>query len=458
MVLACSRRLQQGEDGMETRLIAKPPDEILGADGSPLARSTLLHQLERLLESRHFRNSKRYPAFLRYVVEHTLSGDTDGLKERTLGIEVFARPSNYDTNADPIVRVTAGEVRKRIAQYYQEPGHEHEVRIDLPLGAYVPSFFSGSGPALVVEDIVSDLAASSPEFQEPVVTVPLLLPSMAEPPAAQESVAVARKTRFLWMSVLGALLLASALGLAAWRLLRAHKAEAGLDAIWSPVLISPEPVLNVIGVHTLDSLGNEMQPASHAGGAGEPSDMLSAMVRSDMVPISDIVSNRRVTDLLTRRAHPYTLMGSADATLEQVRAGPLVLVGGLDNIWTLRLTSKLRFHFYAVTQSQSSIVDSQHPEMHWTFDNLQRPLGSTEDYAIVASYFDTTIERPVIVVAGIGKAGTLVASEFVTSDQAIRSWMDQVHLSGKPNMELVLATQILDGMAGPPRVVASTIW
>ncbi len=448
---------------METRLITKPPEEILGADGGPLTRSTLLHQLERLLESRHFRNSKRYPAFLRYVVEHTLSGDTDGLKERTLGIEVFARPTDYDTNADPIVRVTAGEVRKRIAQYYQEPGHEHEVRIDLPLGAYVPHFVSGSDPAVIVEDMVSEPPASSPEFQQPalaplVVAAVPLPPSVAEPLAAQGSDLVIRKTRSPWLFVLGALLLATALGFTTWRLLRARHAETGLDAIWSPVLNSPKPVLNVIGVHTLDSLGNEMQPASHAGGAGEPSDMLSAMVRSDMVPISDIVSDSRVTDLLTRRAHPYTVMGSADATLEQVRAGPLVLVGGLDNIWTLRLTSKLRFHFYAATHSQSSIVDSEHPEMRWTFDNLQRPLGSTEDYAIVASYFDATIERPVIVVAGIGKAGTLVASEFVTSDPAIRSWMDQVHLAGKRNLELVLATQILDGMAGPPRVVASAIW
>ena len=221
---------------------------------------------------------------------------------------------------------------------------------------------------------------------------------------------------------------------------------------------SSQPVLNVIGVHSLDSLGHELQPASHAGGAGEPSDMLTAMVRSDMVPISDIVSNSRVTDLLTRRSHPYTMMASADATLEQVRAGPLVLVGGLDNIWTLRLTSKLRYRFYASTQSESSIVDSEHPERRWTFDNLQRAVGSAEDYAIVASYFDETIEQPVVIVAGIGKAGTLVASEFMTSDQALRSWMDQAHVAGGKNVEIVLATEILDGKAGPPRVVATEVW
>src|SRR5260370_40871559 len=62
------------------------------------------------------------------------------MKERTVGVDGFARPSHYDTNEDPIVRVTAGEIRKRIAQYYQEPGHGEELRIDLPLGSYVPHF------------------------------------------------------------------------------------------------------------------------------------------------------------------------------------------------------------------------------------------------------------------------------------------------------------------------------
>lgn len=75
-------------------------------------------QLTRVLESAPFRTSKRYPALLSYVVEKTLQGDTDSLKERTLGIEVFRREPEYDTNADPVVRIAAGEVRKRLAQYY----------------------------------------------------------------------------------------------------------------------------------------------------------------------------------------------------------------------------------------------------------------------------------------------------------------------------------------------------
>src|ERR1700761_7471674 len=97
-------------------------------------------QLERLLANPYFSNSRRFPSFLRFIVRQTLSGRTDLLKERTLGVEVFGKHAEYDTANDPIVRVTAAEIRKRIAQYYQDPAHEHELRLSLPPGSYVPKF------------------------------------------------------------------------------------------------------------------------------------------------------------------------------------------------------------------------------------------------------------------------------------------------------------------------------
>ena len=71
-------------------------------------------QLSRLVAHPLFANSKRYPALLTYVVEQTLLGNTSDLKERMIGIEVFGRSPSYDANADPVVRITAGEVRKRL--------------------------------------------------------------------------------------------------------------------------------------------------------------------------------------------------------------------------------------------------------------------------------------------------------------------------------------------------------
>src|ERR1039458_5576073 len=103
-------------------------------------REEVKAQLARLLASLLFQHSKHYPGFLRYVVNETLDGRGGFLKERALGAEVFGRDPDYDTNADPVVRTSASEVRKRIAQYYHEPGHESEIRIELASGSYTPEF------------------------------------------------------------------------------------------------------------------------------------------------------------------------------------------------------------------------------------------------------------------------------------------------------------------------------
>ena len=100
--------------------VAAPPAGSPWKPERDADKAAVRRQLERLLANPAFKNSKRYPALLRFVVERVLDGHMDALKERTLGIEVFHRDPDYDTNQDPVVRTTAVEVRKRLAQYYQE--------------------------------------------------------------------------------------------------------------------------------------------------------------------------------------------------------------------------------------------------------------------------------------------------------------------------------------------------
>src|SRR5579871_1078062 len=104
--------------------------------------NTVRAELARVLASHEFRSSRRSQDFLRYVVENTLAGRSDTLKERTIGIDVFGRPASYDPSDDATVRVKAGEVRKRLDRYYTLEGRAAAVRIELPPGAYVPEFRS----------------------------------------------------------------------------------------------------------------------------------------------------------------------------------------------------------------------------------------------------------------------------------------------------------------------------
>ena len=98
-------------------------------------------ELNRLLESPAFRGSKRCREFLDYIVEHTINGPSGTLKERSIGVELFQLPQDFDTGQHTIVRVTANEVRKKLAQHYlAENGTHHPVKIHLPPGSYSADF------------------------------------------------------------------------------------------------------------------------------------------------------------------------------------------------------------------------------------------------------------------------------------------------------------------------------
>ena len=92
--------------------------------------------LERVLASRCFEQAARSSGFLRFVVEQTLAGQGERLKGYTIGVEVFGRPPDFDAQTDPLVRVEAGRLRRRLIEYYADEGRDDPVRLDLPRGSY----------------------------------------------------------------------------------------------------------------------------------------------------------------------------------------------------------------------------------------------------------------------------------------------------------------------------------
>lgn len=104
-------------------------------------------QVERVLSHPLINQSKRFERFLRHVTELALGPQPKPVSERDIGIEVFGRPTNYDTEADPIVRVTASEIRKRLTKYYADAEHADEIRIELQKGSYLPEFRMEHAPA-----------------------------------------------------------------------------------------------------------------------------------------------------------------------------------------------------------------------------------------------------------------------------------------------------------------------
>jgi len=111
------------------------------------ARETIRGQLEAVLGSPLFVRAERQSRFLRHVVECALAGDTGGLKESRIGVSVYGRKEDYDTRADPIVRVEAARLRSKLREYYEANGRNEPIRFEIPKGSYAPSFLVESGPA-----------------------------------------------------------------------------------------------------------------------------------------------------------------------------------------------------------------------------------------------------------------------------------------------------------------------
>ncbi len=401
-------------------------------------------QLGRLRSSPLFSHSRRYPLFLDYVVRKTLNGQGDELKERIVGIEAFGRPSDYDLNADPVVRVTAGEVRKRLAQYYYEPDHQRELRIELRPGTYVPEFRLPEAPVLALEPVRTlaptelDVAVAYPSPLQPVSVLENRLPKNDM-----------RERR--WRGVSVGLAIALAIAIAAAAVPRLHRATA-TDLFWQPVVEANGPVLISVGSVAAMVNGNAVAPAPWTI-SGHP-------LSSDPIAVSDATALSSIQQVLSIRSKTSTLESSTSTSFSDLQKGPIVLISGFDNQWTMRVTDPLRFHFVRTSTDDYTIQDRTDQEhRHWSINTAAPFAKMNNDYGIVARFHDRTTEQVVIVAAGIGENGTIAASRVLTDDRYLAD-LKRNKLLPRPdqNFEAIVEAQIIDGKPGPPRIVASYVW
>jgi hypothetical protein len=400
-------------------------------------RTAIQEQVGRLLANSHFSQSRRFPSFLRYVVEKTLAGQEDALKERTLGVEIFGRAADYDTASDPIVRVTAAEIRKRIAQYYQDPGHESELRVSLPPGSYIPQFHW------------PETAKQNGGTQAAIIS---LTPALVVDQALKEEPGRVSRWNWFWRPAAAVVLALLCVGAAfLWQ----SAQRSPFNFFWGPVIHSNEPVLFCVADQSQYSAIN-LRDAEDPTRQTLLKDNLTAIIIDDLNPIV------RLAGLLQANGKKYSLKGEGTTDLTDLRNGPTIFVGAFDNAWTLRMTKSLRYHFANNPEmTEFRIVDSTNPSRPgWTVNRLQQmTTNNYRDFAIVARFNDSTTGKLAIVAAGVSRGGTRVAGEFLTEPANLAQLERTAAREGnKKNMEVVLSTQIIDGEPGTPKVEASYFW
>src|ERR1700733_14458153 len=97
-------------------------------------------QVQRIIQSKAFRTSELHRNLLQYLSEKSLSGTADGLKEYTVGLDVFAKPASYDPRQESVVRMHVARLRQKLAEYYRTEGVDEPVMVDIPKGAFEVTF------------------------------------------------------------------------------------------------------------------------------------------------------------------------------------------------------------------------------------------------------------------------------------------------------------------------------
>ena len=357
------------------------------------------------------------------------------VKERILGIEVFGRAADYDTNDDHIVRTTVGEVRKRLAQYYLDAGRDDEIRIEIPAGSYVAQF-----------RVVAD-----PD------------PRLAVIPAAPAIELPARSglRRFVRPAfVIGAGSVVLNIALVAILLSGGATSLTGsstLQKFWDPVFASSDPVLISVGLRGLPGPGPSAQPpATMTNFAFDSLDPLMA----HRVSMASLLAVAKVEHYAGERHAQSRILDAQSTSLSDLRNNSAVLIGLGNNSWTQRFVSQLRYTFQMGGPTHiSAVVDKQHPERHDWIRSTDPGTQSAKDYAIVSRIVEPAVEQVVVLVAGLGPHGTEVAGDFITNPDQIKK-LDPFLPGGwkNKNLQIVISTTIVNESSGPPKVEAVYVW
>jgi hypothetical protein len=402
-------------------------------------QQAVARQLERILASPAFKSSRRNSKLLRYLVDKTLDGRTELLKERLLGTEVFGRPADYDTSSDHIVRSTAGEIRKRLAQFYLQNGVNAEIRIDLIAGSYIPRFRPPEDKAIsdaLQAGRVTEAASATTEHPR------RLLVTLALATAA--------------LSVLIA---------GGWVISHFVSGADAVGRFWKPLFESPSPIAVCVGDPRKAWSGSEANafasfPLINSGSRHLVRPAASPNIwfyRS--VPFGDAVTLTRLTSLFSRENKESRVVYTPDSTLFDLRQNAAVAVGGIDNFWTMHLTRDLRYRFQLDAPSNTIFIEDRQAPLRrdWQVP-IDMPRNDVNvDYAIVARVVHPATGRAVVIAGGIRDCGTLSAGEFLTSWASLEA-LERRAPRHWENVEAVISTKVFKGTPGPPEIAAAYFW
>jgi hypothetical protein len=396
--------------------------------------------LKKVLLSPAFRTSLRCQTFLAYLVERSLDGQAGSLKERALAVDVFGRSAEANLAEDTIVRVSAREVRRRLAQYYSTAeAATEDVRIDLPTGSYVPLVHRVTGPGT----------------------------KAALPHSATET------TRLSWFRPFRVWTAVSVLGALSYFAVAPLLGVSALDAFWSPLLGAGKTVLIVVGTPVVYQASDRARRLNDAR-AGVPPPLLDMPIDvppekldgSDMVPVLDkhvgvgnLLASTDLVDFFARRKRNTRVRIANHVEFLDLAESPAILIGAFSNRWTVELNERLHFRFAWAPGRIPEIVEAGGKRI-WTLTSAPPPDGSAdEDFVLVSRLLDGSVRQPTLVVAGIKQFGTGAGGRLVVDPTQLGGVLSQLPPGWQEkSLQLVLRARVIGVGPTTPELVASYVW
>jgi hypothetical protein len=409
-------------------------------------------ELERILASEPFRNSKQAERLLRYLVAHSLDEDEDGLRERAIGEKVFGRAPKYDSNSDSIVRVWANHLRKRLAQYYLAEGSGSSLRFAIPPGSYRVEFRPHAQEAL----------GRSPE-PTPVVEAPSVSSDLP------------KRSNTLLIAV-GALvgIMAIACGWLAMEnsQLRSRLREPGmqppLSLLWSRMFGGKQATQMVLADSNLslfqDLVGkpvslqdyvrhNDLMPGMYPAGRK----LLGLLMVRRYTSIADVDVVRRTLLLQDPENARMEVIFARDFAPDYLKRRNVILVGSTrSNPWVQPFEDQMNFRFDYNGSSSGAIVNTHpKPGEQASYSNAGPSEQVNESYGLLAFQPNLAHSGNALIVAGLGMEGTLAAGELATNPELFRQ---VTSLFGRradlPYFEVVLKAEMVGSSVHGFKLVA----
>jgi hypothetical protein len=286
--------------------------------------SEVRNELQAVLASRAFRQSRGLAKLLRYVCSKALE-NAEPITEYTIAVDVLGKSQDFKESKDASVRVEVHRLRKRLAEYYEQEGAQHSIRILIPTGQYTPQFLAST------EGISEDHTAAP-----------------ASPSVSDDTAIITPKR--VWVAA--GLLAVFALALVAILLQPADP----LDNFWRPVFSSPNPILLCFG----NVEGGQRAPAKTAS-VQDVTLLEYHGLASEMMLVPDAITVSRFAALLQSKGKRYRVASQSEASFADLQSGPAVLIGLANNEWTERLVGKLRFTVEHRAPRKLILRDSNNP-------------------------------------------------------------------------------------------------